>query len=171
MGRLAGELCDGLRLHPIATFRFATEKVLPAVAAGAAQAGRSAQEIDMIGAPFLAIAPNAEGVAAAKQALKQHIAFYASTRTYHTVLRFHGWEDIGLQLHQLVREGKWQELPKLITDEMLSEWAVIATYDRLASEVRARCTGIFSTVLLDLPGTLARDEDRVRSIVQSLHQP
>jgi len=60
---------------------------------------------------------------------------------------------------------------KLITDEMLSEWAVIATYDRLASEVRARCTGIFSTVLLDLPGTLAHDEDRVRSIVQSLHQP
>jgi hypothetical protein len=54
---------------------------------------------------------------------------------------------------------------------MLAEWAVIATYDRLAAVVRVRCDGIFSTVLLDLPGALARDEDRVRSIVQSLHQP
>jgi hypothetical protein len=47
---------------------------------------------------------------------------------------------------------------------------VITTYDRLAAEVRARCAGVYSTVLLDLPGPLARDRDRVTSIVASLHQ-
>ena len=104
------------------------------------------------------------------QALKQHIAFYASTRTYHTVLAHHGWEEIGTRLHQLSRESKWQELPALVTDDMLAEWAIVATHDRLADEVRKRCDGIFSTVLLDLPGDLARDEDRVRDIVRTLHQ-
>jgi hypothetical protein len=53
---------------------------------------------------------------------------------------------------------------------MLREWAVIATHDRLAAEVRARCEGVFSTVLLDLPGDLARNHERVRDIVRSLHQ-
>jgi len=171
MASLGGELCDGLRLHPIGTFAYTRAIVLPAIAAGAGKAGRTCADINVIGAPFLATGATEGDVVKAMGALKQHIAFYASTRTYHTVLRFHGWEEIGLQLHQLVRDGKWQELPKLITDEMLAEWAVIATYDRLAAVVRARCDGIFSTVLLDLPGALARDEDRVRSIVQSLHQP
>jgi len=48
---------------------------------------------------------------------------------------------------------------------------VIATHDNLAAEVRRRCAGIFQTVLLDLPHALTRDEDRVRDIVRSLHQP
>jgi probable F420-dependent oxidoreductase len=169
MGRLAGELCDGLRLHPIATFRFATEKVLPAVVAGAAQAGRSAREIDMIGAPFLAIAPNAEGVAAAKQALKQHIAFYASTPTYHSVLEFHGWQDVAADLHRMSREGRWTEMPARISDEMLDEWAITGTWDELVPKLRARCSGIFSTLLLDLPAALRADADRVREIVAALH--
>jgi probable F420-dependent oxidoreductase len=168
MGRLAGELCDGLRLHPIATFRFATEKVLPAVAAGAAQAGRSAQEIDVIGAPFLAIAPNAEGVDAAKQALKQHIAFYASTPTYHSVLEFHGSGCRCGPAPSLAR-GRWTDMPARISDEMLDEWAITGTWDELVPKLRARCGGIFSTLLLDLPAALRADADRVREIVAALH--
>lgn len=170
MAKLGGELCDGLRLHPIGTFAYTKAVVLPAIAAGAAKAGRALTDLNMIGAPFLATGATEADVEKAKQALKQHVAFYASTRTYHTVLAHHGWEDIGAQLHQLSREGKWQELPKLVTDDMLAEWAVIATHDRLAAEVRARCEGTFTTVLLDLPGSLARDEDRVRDIVHRLHQ-
>lgn len=170
MAKLGGELCDGLRLHPIGTFSYTKAVVLPAIAAGAAKGGRTLGDINVIGAPFLATGATEADVEKAKQALKQHVAFYASTRTYHTVLAHHGWEDLGAELHKLSKEGKWQELPKLLTDDMLAEWAVIATHDRLAAEVRARCEGIFSTVLLDLPGNLARDEDRVRDIVRSLHQ-
>ncbi len=68
MARLAGELCDGLRLHPIATFRYTREVVLPAVRAGAEAAGRTLADVEMIGAPFLAIAKDAEGVEAARTA-------------------------------------------------------------------------------------------------------
>ncbi|MCC6765057.1 MAG: TIGR03617 family F420-dependent LLM class oxidoreductase [Deltaproteobacteria bacterium] len=170
MAKLGGELCDGLRLHPIGTFAYTRAVVLPAIAAGAGKAGRSPAEVNVIGAPFLATGRTEADVEKAKQALKQHVAFYASTRTYHTVLAHHGWEELGTRLHRLSREGKWQELPALVTDDMLAEWAVIATHDRLAAEVRKRCEGIFSTVLLDLPGDLARDEDRVRDIVRALHR-
>ena len=170
MARLGGELCDGLRLHPIGTFAYTKAVVLPAIAAGAAKAGRTLADINVIGAPFLATGATEAEVEKGKRALKQHVAFYASTRTYHTVLAHHGWEDVGAELHQLSREGKWQELPTRITDDMLAEWAVIATHDRLADAVRARCEGIFTTVLLDLPGALTRDAERVQSLVADLHR-
>lgn len=168
MARLSGELCDGLRLHPIATFRFTEEVVIPAIAAGAEKAGRKLSDIDRVGAPFLAIASDAEGVDAAMQALKQHISFYASTRTYHTVLEFHDWLDVGQQLHQLSREGKWTEMPGLISDEMLTEWAVIGTADELVPKLKERCGSLFDTVLLDLPSNLKQDEEWVAETVKAL---
>ena len=76
---------------------------------------------------------------------------------------------MGTRLHELSKEGKWTELPKLLTDDMLEEWAVIATYDDLAKTLKERCAGLFTTVLLDLPAKLRADEDRVRSIVADLH--
>jgi probable F420-dependent oxidoreductase len=170
MCRLGGELCDGLRLHPIGTFAYTKDAVLPSIAAGAAKAGRRLADVDVVGAPFLATGGGAGEVEAAKNALKQHIAFYASTRTYHSVLEFHGWEDVGQKLHRLSREGKWGAMAALITDDMLEEWAIIATYDDLAPAVTKRCGGIFSTVLLDLPPRLREDDARVRAIVQALHR-
>ena len=171
MARLSGELCDGLRLHPIATFGYTREVVLPAVAAGAQSAGRLPSDIDVIGAPFLAVAADDEGVAEARTALKQHIAFYASTRTYHAVLDHHGWTDVGLDLHRMSKEGKWKEMPRLVTDEMVDEWAIIGTTDQLAAKVRERCTSLFSTVLLDLPAALRRDEDWVAETVAAIRKP
>jgi hypothetical protein len=108
-------------------------------------------------------------VDAAKQALKQHIAFYASTPTYHSVLEFHGWQDVAADLHRLSREGRWTEMPARISDAMLDEWAITGTWDELVPKLRARCSGIFSTLLLDLPAALRADADRVREIVAALH--
>ncbi|MBW2241901.1 MAG: TIGR03617 family F420-dependent LLM class oxidoreductase [Deltaproteobacteria bacterium] len=170
MARLAGELGDGLRLHPIATFRYTREVILPAIAEGARKAARQTSEIDLIGAPFLAIANDEAGVQTAKQALKQHIAFYASTPTYHAVLEFHGWEGVGQELHRLSRAGGWKEMPNQITDEMLGEWAIVGTRDELVTRVRERCSDIFSTVLLDLPPELRRDEAWLSETITALHR-
>jgi probable F420-dependent oxidoreductase len=171
MARLAGELCDGLRLHPISTFAHTRADVLPNVEAGAKKSGRSLADIDIIGAPFLAIGADEEAVEQAKQALKQHIAFYASTPTYHSVLEFHDWMDVAGALHRLSREGKWTDMPDQITDEMLDEWAIVATRDEFTAKLRARCSDIYDTVLLDLPPALWRDEDWVRETVHALQQP
>lgn len=168
MARLSGELCDGLRLHPIATFEFARQVVLPAVEAGANAGGRAPEDVEVIGAPFLAIAEDADGVEEAKQQLRQHIAFYSSTPTYHSVLEFHGWSGVARQLHEMSREGRWKEMPGLISDEMLDAWAIVGVREELASRVRERCSGLFDTVLLDLPPRLRRDEAWVAETVAAL---
>lgn len=168
MSRLAGELCDGVRPHPVGTFSFTREVILPAIAAGAEAAGRKPGEIDVVGAPFLVLGADEEELEAAKRDAKQHIAFYASTRTYHSVLEHHGWEDIGAALHRLSREGKWAEMFTAISDDMLAEFAVIATYDGFVAEFGQRCGDLFSSVLLDLPASIWKQRDALAGIVQGL---
>ncbi len=171
MARLTGELCDGVRIHPIATFSYIRAVLQPAMEAAAGKAKRQLTEIDVVGAPFLAIGRNEAEIAAGKQALKQRISFYASTRTYHSVLEHHGWVDVGTKLHALSIEGKWQEMATLITDDMLEEFAIIGTYDELAPKLKQRGGDIFSTVLLDFPQQLIEDKARAKEIIQALHQP
>jgi len=142
--------------------------VLPTVEVGTQKTGRKLGDIDLVGAPFLAIGRNDAEIAAAKDDLRQRIAFYASTRTYHSVLEFHGWTDAGLELHRLSVQGKWQGMPRVITDAMLEEWAIIGTYDDLLSQLKARCGAVFSTLTLDLPPAFRKDEDRVRGLLGSL---
>lgn len=170
MARLSGEICDGLRLHPIATFRYTRDVILPAIAQGFEKSGRKSADFDLVGAPFMALGRDASEVERAKDKLRRQIAFYASTRSYHGVLAYHGWEDVGAKLHRLSVSGKWAELPALITDEMLEEWAIISTYDGLADAVRAKADGLYRTITLVLVDEARRDPDRMREAVARLHQ-
>jgi len=168
MARMAGELCEGLRLHPVATFAYTRAVLLPAIAEGAARAGRDAADFELIGAPFLALGRDEQELQQAKDALRQQIAFYASTRSYHAVLAFHGWEDTGLALHRLSLAGKWTEMPALISDAMLDEWAVVARCEDFAQKLRTLAQGLFRTVLIDLPARARADTTFVSETVQRL---
>jgi acyl-CoA synthetase (AMP-forming)/AMP-acid ligase II len=48
------------------------------------------------------------------EAVKQQIAFYASTRTYEPVLTSHGWEGIVMELHRKSLQGDWKGMTRLI---------------------------------------------------------
>lgn len=168
--RVCGELCKGLRAHPIASFAYSRDVLYPAIEEGAKKSGRNVEDVDIVGSPFLALGADEEGVEKAKEALKQQVSFYASTRSYHSVLRYHGWDDLGPRLHELSLQGKWTELPKQITDDMLEEWAIVGTYDEFPAKLRERAKGAYTSVLLDLPRALKADEDRVADIVRQLHE-
>ena len=170
MARLAGELCDGLRLHPVATFRYTREVLMPAVAEGARAGARDASTFDMVGAPFLAVGRTSSDVEKARSTVRTQIAFYASTPAYQAVLEHHGWNDTGKKLHALSVKQQWAALPALITDEMLDEWVISATYDDLASTLRSRLAGIFQTFVLVLPAEAQRDDDLLQELVAQLHR-
>ncbi len=171
MARLSGELCDGLRLHPLGTFPYTRDVVIPAVEAGAKKAGRSLADIDVVASPFLVTGRDRAEVEAAKAGVKQQIAFYSSTRTYHSVLQHHGWGDVGMQLHELSLQGKWVEMLNLITDDMLEHFAIVGTYDELAPKLKETWGKISSTIFLGLPPGLWQDEKLLGEIVAELHKP
>lgn len=132
--RLAGELCDGLAMHGFNTPAYTEDVILPAVAAGAERAGRSLEDVTISASPFVITGDRAERDRE-REEIRRRIAFYGSTRTYHDVLEHHGWKDIGMDLHELSREGKWEEMSGLVTDEMVDTFAVESPPSNLLDEL------------------------------------
>ena len=62
MCRLAGELCQGLRPHPICTTKYISEVMLPAIREGAAKAGRDLTGFDVVPSPLIATGPTRAAV-------------------------------------------------------------------------------------------------------------
>jgi probable F420-dependent oxidoreductase len=149
--RLAGEICDGLRVHPFATKKYMLDVIWPAVRAGAERSGRDLAEFEMVGGGFIAAGANQSAVRDARENARYRIAFYASTRSYLPVLEAHGWEDLNAELRRLVAEGRWGDLALVIPDEVLDEFCVAGTYREILPAIRARYEGIVDTVSLDLP--------------------
>jgi probable F420-dependent oxidoreductase len=170
MARLAGELCDGVLLHPLGSHDYTREVVLPAVRAGAEKAGRSPDDIDIVAAPFIITGKDRATVQAALAPVRQQIAFYSSTRTYHSVLEFHGWTDVGQQLHALSLEGKWVDMMNLITDEMLEQFATIGTYDEIVPKLKERWGNVCSTIFLALGPQAWQDEAPIKEVVDGLRE-
>jgi probable F420-dependent oxidoreductase len=148
---LAGEICDGLRVHPFCTRKYLEDTIWPQVRDGAERAGRDVKTFEMVGGGFIATGKTEEQVLAAREDARSRIAFYGSTRTYLPVLETHGWGDLGMRLHRLVAEGKWDELASTISDDVLDEFCVAGTYSEILPLIRARYEGLVDTVSLDVP--------------------
>ncbi len=58
MCQLAGEMCEGIRPHPITTRKFITEIMLPNVEFGAKKAGHPLKNFDVAISPLVAAADN-----------------------------------------------------------------------------------------------------------------
>ncbi|MBI3537982.1 MAG: TIGR03617 family F420-dependent LLM class oxidoreductase [Chloroflexi bacterium] len=143
--RVAGEVCDGFHVHPFHTPRYIREIVLPNIAKGAQSANRARADVKLSSAIFVA-ANEVE-----REIARQQISFYASTPTYRTVLNVHGWGAVGEQLSALAARGKWEEMPALITDEILNEVAVVAPLEEIPARIHARYVGLLDRVTLYAP--------------------
>ncbi len=71
----------------------------------------------MHGGGFVATGPDEASLAPQIETIRARIAFYASTRTYRPILALHGIEELNDKLHRLSVEGKWREMPALISDD------------------------------------------------------
>lgn len=145
MCRLAGRAADGLHGHPFHTARYLRDVVRPAVAEGASSAGRSPDEIEISTTVFVVRSDDEA------HAVRQQIAFYASTPNYRPVLDLHGWGEIGEQLSEAARAGQWDEMASLVSDDILDQVAVRAPAGTLASALLDRYVGLVDRLNLYLP--------------------
>ncbi len=166
MCRLVGELCDGVRLHTFCTPKYLQEVVIPNIQEGAKKTGRSWKDIDISGGGFIVTGEKQEDVERQISGTRSQIAFYASTRTYKGVLDIHGWGETCLRLNRMVAEGKWAQIGKEITDEMLEQFCVIGTYDEIAGKIQERWGGIVNRVAFNIP--THGEESRERALIREL---
>ena len=87
MLRVAGEVCDGVRLHPFCTRRYVEEVCLPSLGEGLDRAARARGTLEVVGGGFIATGPDRAAVAQMLDYVRFRIAFYCSTRAYWDVLR------------------------------------------------------------------------------------
>lgn len=137
MAKLAGEVCQGFHVHPFHTVKYLDQVVLPRIREGATEAGRDPEEVARISTVMVVTGRSSDEIEAAKPAIRQQIAFYASTPDYLPVLETHGW-DVGERLSSLARAGQWEAMGTLIDDEMLDSVAVVAPLDELGEAIRKR---------------------------------
>jgi len=147
---LAGELCEGLAMHAFNTPGYTEDVVLPTVAEGVARRDRSMDEVVISASPFVITGETDDEVEQQRAEVRRQVAFYGSTRTYHDVFEHHGWMDVGTELHQLSTEGRWDEMPALVTDEMLAAFAIEAPPAEILPTVRDVYGGITDRVVVPL---------------------
>lgn len=163
LARLCGEVCDGFHVHPFHTARYLREVLRPAIAEGAARAGRDPARIALAASVFTLTS------AADRDLARSQIAFYASTPSYRPVLEHHGWTEIGERLSGLASQGQWGEMPGLIDDAMLAEFAVQAdSLPELAEPLKDRYTGLLDRVTLYRPFSPGLEDDGWRRLAQAL---
>ena len=151
LARLAGELCDGFHVHPFHSPEYLRQTVKPAIAEGAEAAGRSLENVELATSVFVVSGENEKETTGQRESARAQISFYASTPTYRTVLEAHGWAEVGERLGLLARDKKWNEMPSLITDEMLEAFVVEAPPDELGPALEARYEGLTDRVALYVP--------------------
>ncbi|MFN8104661.1 MAG: TIGR03617 family F420-dependent LLM class oxidoreductase [Acidimicrobiia bacterium] len=140
MCKTAGEVCDGIQIHPFHTTKFLDEHVMPNVDAGLAKAGKTRDGFEFATTTFVLTGDERQQDAMAAMARTQ-IAFYGSTPAYAKVFECEGWDGLQPQLQQLMRSRDMAKMSALITDEVLDRFCVRAPFDSLADAIRDKYEG------------------------------
>ncbi|MGW5050576.1 TIGR03617 family F420-dependent LLM class oxidoreductase [Actinokineospora sp. NPDC004072] len=152
MAEVAGEVADGLLCHSFSTERYLREVTLPAVERGRAKAGKPLAGFEISGPSFVASGSTEAELAAAVAEVKTQIAFYGSTPAYRPVLDLHGWGELQDDLNALAKRGRWEQMPDLITDEVLHAFAVVGDPAAAAAEIDRRYGDVVQRMTLTTSG-------------------
>ena len=170
MLRVAGEVADGVLLHGFCTPRYTREVIIPNLKIGADRAGRSIDGIEINAGGFIITGATEEEVESKKAQVKGQISFYASTRSYESVMSTHGWEDTAARLYRMSVDNRWGEMPGQVTDDMLETFAVIGTHDEIAARLKDAHGDYATSISFDMPTPTSEDEDRLSAIVRQLQK-
>lgn len=157
MTGVAGEVADGLLVHPFTTERYLREVSLPALEEGFARREAPSGDFAISLSALVIGGATSESRATAERAVREQIAFYASTPAYRVVLERHGWGSLQGELNELSRRGEWTAMGDLIDDDILSAFAVTGTPSEIAAQLHQRFGDVVTRVSLYTPYPLAED--------------
>jgi probable F420-dependent oxidoreductase len=138
MTEVAGEVADGMIIHPFSNIPYIESVTMPAIDAGLAKAGRSRDDFELSYSCFVMTGRTEEEFEASKQASRERIAFYGSTPAYKGVLDAIGCGDLQAELNAMSKQGRWKEMGTLVTDEMLNEFGVMGEPHEIAPQMLER---------------------------------
>ncbi len=147
MLRVAGEVADGVKLHPFCTRKYLEEFVVPNLEQGLIRGKRNRENFEISGGCFLATGETDQAVDKMASWVRYRIGFYASTPAYWPVLEIEGFPGLGPRLNALTKQGQWDKLAEEVPDELLHACCVIGRYDQIKNIIQKRFEGITDTLL------------------------
>lgn len=168
MCRMAGEVAEGIRLHPVCTPSYIEQVMLPAVREGAAKVGRSLDRFQTCMKPLVATAATEAELAPKVRDTRARISFYASTPQYRAAFDHLGLGDLADRLKLLSRAQKWEEMPQHISDEVLHRFVTIGTYDTIAQKLLDRFGGLITDCEFSIAVKTDEDKERLRALAKEI---
>ncbi len=172
MCAMAGEVADGVHVHPLHSLPYLHDRLLPALAEGAARAGRSVGDVELTVPVFAVPGDTPEERAPLLELARNQVAFYGSTRNYAFQFEDLGFAGTSARLNERLKAGDPAAFAATITDDILEHFAVVARWDDLADALVRRYRGTARRLVAYLaaagiaadPGTLGRWGEIARAV-------
>lgn len=147
MTRMAGAVADGVHVHPLHSVHYLQERLVPAVAEGAASAGRDPADVDLLIPVFIVPGDTPEERAPLEQRARIQIGFYGSTKNYAFQFDDLGFEGTSARLNDRLKAGDIAGLADTITDEMFDHFAIVGPWNEIPDRIVDRYGGMAERVI------------------------
>ena len=164
MTEVAGEVADGVILHAFTTEKYLRDVTLPALEKGLAKAGRKRSDFQVMYPGFVVTGKDEKAWADSRRGVCRQIAFYGSTPAYRPVLDLHGWGGLQTELNALSKQGQWEKMGELISDDILEKFAVVGTPDEIVPKFKARFAGVVDRTTLGVTGAKASTKELIAQL-------
>jgi probable F420-dependent oxidoreductase len=163
MLKVAAQECDGAMLHAFCTRKYLDEVVGPGLRAGLRESGRERSAFEISGGGFVATGANDAAVQEVFEWVRTRIGFYGSTPAYWPVLQVHGLEELGHKLNDMSKQGRWAQMTREISDDVVHLFAAVGRFDEIAVAIERRFGGAADVVALPdtAPPELLQDVARI----------
>jgi probable F420-dependent oxidoreductase len=176
MLRLAGQVADGVHVHPLNTRTYLADTVAPQLAAGAQRAGRHLEDFEIIVPAFLVVGDTPDERDRWRELARTQIAFYGSTPNYSFIFDDLGHPGTTDALRERQKAGDIAAMSAVITDDILRHFVTEGSWATIADAIADRYAGL-ATRVVNYFGAIAWTEDpqhlaRWKPIAQALsHTP
>ncbi len=144
--RFAGEHCQGLWAPALNTQSYLSNELLPALGSGLISAERERLDIELAAPVFVVSGQDEAELQRAKHAAKRQIATLARSPANRGIISYLGWEETVDNLNAIATSKRWEMMPNTITDDALSEVAIVAEPQDARARIQERYAGVVDRV-------------------------
>ena len=148
MLRMAGEVADGVHIHPLGEPGYLARHVIPNVARGAAKADRSPSDVAVIVPVMTIVGDTDEERHNERELARAAISFYASTPNYSFILDEAGFDGTTARLREKQKRGDFPGMASEITDDHLAIFATESTWAGLEDALIEKYAGVATRIVL-----------------------
>ena len=135
MLRMAGEVADGVHVHPLGEPGYLARHVVPNVAAGAEKSNRSPSDLAVIVPVMTIVGDTDEERHNERELARASMSFYASTPNYAFIMDEAGFDGTTARLREKQKAGDFAGMAAQVSDDHIAAFATESTWDALADSL------------------------------------